>query len=224
MNLPNILSLSRIFLTPILVVILLTRVEGKEIYGAIIFTVAALTDFFDGYFARRRNQVTVMGKLLDPIADKLLVTSAFISMVELQAPDHRSLAPAWMVMIIVGREFVVSGIRSIAATRGLVMPAHWLGKTKLVIQVATIMTLIIADTYLEPWLRFGRLLLWLTVIISVVSAWTYLGTFLRLGSPAAPRAADPGKEGAERQYGQEEKQHNNSGQQQQQQEREKIIS
>ncbi|HJZ12737.1 MAG TPA: CDP-alcohol phosphatidyltransferase family protein, partial [Acidobacteriota bacterium] len=77
MNLPNALSLSRIFLTPLLVVVLLTRLEGKEIYGAVIFVVAALTDFFDGYLARRRNQVTAIGKLLDPIADKLLVCSAF---------------------------------------------------------------------------------------------------------------------------------------------------
>jgi CDP-diacylglycerol--glycerol-3-phosphate 3-phosphatidyltransferase len=201
MNLPNALSLIRIFLTPLLVVILLTRVEGKEIYGALIFAFAALTDFFDGYFARRRNQVTAIGKLLDPIADKLLVTSAFISLVELQAPDHRSLAPAWMVVIIVGREFAVSGIRSIAASKGLVMPANWLGKTKLVVQVATIMMLIIADTYIEPWLRFGRLLLWLTVIISLLSASTYLVTFLRLGNNARPgdrREGDHGKEEQER--------------------------
>ncbi|PWT91381.1 MAG: CDP-diacylglycerol--glycerol-3-phosphate 3-phosphatidyltransferase, partial [Acidobacteria bacterium] len=127
MNLPNTLSLSRIFLTPVLVVILLTRVEGKELYGAIIFAIAALTDFFDGYFARRRNQVTTVGKLLDPIADKLLTCSAFISLVEL------NLAPAWMVVLIVGREFAVSGIRSIASSRGYLMPANWLGKTKMVI-------------------------------------------------------------------------------------------
>src|SRR5438093_5468595 len=90
LNLPNSLTISRIFLTPILVVIRLTRMEGQEIYGAGIFVIAALTDFFDGYFARKRNQVTAVGKLLDPIADKLLVTSAFISLVELK------LAPAWM--------------------------------------------------------------------------------------------------------------------------------
>src|SRR5262249_6105041 len=122
LNLPNTPTLSRIFLTPILVVVLLTRIEGKEIYGALIFTVAALTDFLDGYFARKRNQVTNVGKLLDPIADKLLVTSAFISLVEL------NLAPAWMVVIIVGREFAVSGIRSIAASQGFIMPANWFGK------------------------------------------------------------------------------------------------
>jgi CDP-diacylglycerol---glycerol-3-phosphate 3-phosphatidyltransferase len=178
-NLPNALSLTRIFLTPLLVVILLTRVEGKEIYGAIIFVVAALTDFFDGYFARRRNQVTAVGKLLDPVADKLLVTSAFISLVELR------LAPAWMVVIIVGREFAVSGIRSIAASQGYLMPANWLGKSKTVVQVFTIVVLIVADTYIEPWLLFGRFLLWMTVLLCLVSASSYLFTFLRLGNEQA---------------------------------------
>jgi CDP-diacylglycerol--glycerol-3-phosphate 3-phosphatidyltransferase len=176
MNLPNALSISRIFLTPVLVVILLTRLEGKEIYGAGIFVIAALTDFFDGYFARKRNQVTTIGKLLDPIADKLLTTSAFISLVEL------GLAPAWMVVIIVGREFAVSGIRSIAASRGYLMPANWLGKTKMVVQILTIVVLIVADTYKEPWGRPGRLLLWVTVAISLISAANYLFQFMRLSS------------------------------------------
>jgi CDP-diacylglycerol---glycerol-3-phosphate 3-phosphatidyltransferase len=173
LNLPNTLTLSRIFLTPLLVVVLLTRIEGKEIYGALIFTVAALTDVLDGYFARKRNQVTNVGKLLDPIADKLLVTSAFISLVEL------NLAPAWMVVIIVGREFAVSGIRSIAASQGYIMPANWYGKTKTAVQVLTIVVLIVANTYIEPWKSFGRYLLWATLAISLFSAITYLVTFLR---------------------------------------------
>jgi CDP-diacylglycerol--glycerol-3-phosphate 3-phosphatidyltransferase len=172
MNLPNALTISRIFLTPLLVVVLLTRMEGKEIYGALIFCVAALTDYFDGYFARKRNQVTTIGKLLDPIADKLLVSSAFISLVELQ------LAPAWMVVIIVGREFAVSGIRSIAASLGHVMPANWFGKTKMVVQIFTIVVLIVADTYKEHWLLFGRFLLWATMVVSLVSAASYVWTFL----------------------------------------------
>lgn len=178
MNLPNALTLSRIFLTPLLVVILLTRIEGKEIYGLIIFLIAALTDVLDGYFARKRNQVTTVGKLLDPIADKLLVTSAFISLVELK------LAPAWMVVIIVGREFAVSGIRSIAASKGFLMPANWLGKTKMVVQILTLVVLIVADTYIEPWLTFGRLLLWVTVVVSLISAANYLLIFLKLTNKA----------------------------------------
>jgi CDP-diacylglycerol---glycerol-3-phosphate 3-phosphatidyltransferase len=176
LNLPNTLTLSRIFLTPLLVVVLLTRIDGKEIYGVVIFVIAALTDYLDGYIARKRNQVTDVGKLLDPIADKLLITSAFISLVEL------NLAPAWMVVIIVGREFAVSGIRSIAASQGYVMPANALGKLKTVCQVLTIVVLIVADTYIEPWERFGRFLLWVTVAISLVSAVNYLWIFLRVGS------------------------------------------
>ena len=174
MNLPNALTLSRIFLTPLLVVILLTRIDGKEIYGALIFVFAALTDYFDGYLARKRNQVTAIGKLLDPIADKLLVSSAFISLVELK------LAPAWMVVIIVGREFAVSGIRSIAASLGHVMPANWFGKTKMVVQIFTILVLIVADTYKEHWILFGRILLWVTMAVSLLSAVSYLITFMKL--------------------------------------------
>ena len=174
MNLPNALTLSRIFLTPLLVVILLTRIDGKEIYGALIFVIAALTDYFDGYLARKRNQVTTIGKLLDPIADKLLVSSAFISLVELK------LAPAWMVVIIVGREFAVSGIRSIAASLGYVMPANWFGKTKMVVQIFTIVVLIVADTYKEHWLLTGRILLWVTMVVSLLSAVSYLMTFMKI--------------------------------------------
>ena len=174
MNLPNALTLSRIFLTPLLVVILLTRIDGKEIYGALIFVFAALTDYFDGYLARKRNQVTAIGKLLDPIADKLLVSSAFISLVELK------LAPAWMVVIIVGREFAVSGIRSIAASLGHVMPANWFGKTKMVVQIFTILVLIVADTYKEHWILFGRILLWVTMAVSLLSAVSYVITFMKL--------------------------------------------
>ncbi len=174
MNLPNALTLVRIFLTPLLVVVLLTRIDGKEIYGALIFAFAAMTDYFDGYFARKRNQVTALGKMLDPIADKLLVSSAFISLVELK------LAPAWMVVIIVGREFAVSGIRSIAATLGHVMPANWFGKTKMVVQIFTILVLIVADTYKEHWLLFGRFLLWVTMAVSLISAVSYLITFMKL--------------------------------------------
>src|SRR5689334_5621906 len=104
MNLPNGLTLTRIFLVPLLVAVLLTRYDTA--LAVIIFLAAALTDLLDGYFARKRGQVTTLGVLLDPIADKLLISSAFISLVQLQ------LVPAWMVVIIVGREFAVTGLRS----------------------------------------------------------------------------------------------------------------
>ena len=121
MNLPNSLTVSRIFLVPLLVVVLLTKFEGrqifgvpKEIVGAAIFALASLTDWADGYLARRRNQVSTLGKFLDPIADKLLVSAALIVLVE------KHLAPSWAVVIILGREFIVTGLRSVAASSGIV--------------------------------------------------------------------------------------------------------
>src|SRR3954471_7641425 len=138
-NLPNALTLLRIFLVPFLVVVLLTKFTGREYVGLAIFLVAALTDFFDGWIARRRNQTTRMGALLDPIADKLLMSAAFISLVEMD-PTH---VPAWMVVIIIGREFAVSGLRSIAAQQGVTIAASPLGKTKTISQVVAISFLIL---------------------------------------------------------------------------------
>ena len=117
MNLPNALTVLRIFLVPVLVVVLLTRARTTEglLLGSAIFGIAVLTDYLDGYFARRRNQVTRLGILLDPIADKLLTAAAFLSLVEMDA------VPAWMVMIVLGREIAVTGLRNVAAGLG---PPH----------------------------------------------------------------------------------------------------
>ena len=116
MNLPNALTVARIFLVPLLVVVLLTKFEGQQIFGvrhelvgAAIFAIASLTDWLDGYLARRRQQVTSFGQLMDPLADKLLITAALVSLVQME------LAPAWMVAVILGREFLVTVLRSIAA-------------------------------------------------------------------------------------------------------------
>ena len=120
MNLPNTLTLSRIFLVPLLVVVLLTKFEGrlvlgvdKELVAAAIFGLASLTDWLDGYLARRRKQVTPLGQMMDPLADKLLTSAAFISLVQMEV------APAWMVAVIIGREFAVTALRSIAYSRGV---------------------------------------------------------------------------------------------------------
>jgi CDP-diacylglycerol---glycerol-3-phosphate 3-phosphatidyltransferase len=143
-NLPNALTLSRIFIVPLLVVVLLTPVSEnwlgvpQYILGVTIFVAAALTDYFDGKIARRRHQVSKLGKLLDPIADKLLISAALISLVE----NH--LAPAWAVVIIVGREFAVTGLRSIAATEGVIISASRMGKFKMVAQVVTVGLLILS--------------------------------------------------------------------------------
>src|SRR5258706_5583097 len=136
-NVPNSLTLLRIFLVPFLVVVLLTKFYGREYVGLAIFLIAAITDFLDGYFARRYNRMTRLGALLDPIADKLLMSAAFISLVEL------GLARAWMIVIIIGREFAVSGLRSIAAQQGVTIAASPLGKGKMISQVIAISLLIL---------------------------------------------------------------------------------
>jgi len=111
-NLPIALTALRIFLVPVLVVLLLTRTADGLYLGTAVFGVAVLTDYLDGYFARRRNQVTRLGMILDPLADKLLTAAAFLSLVEM------GLAPAWMVMIILGRELAVTALRNLALSRG----------------------------------------------------------------------------------------------------------
>lgn len=142
MNLPNLLTLLRIFIVPLLVVVLLTRFSEdyvglpQHIAGVTLFLFAAITDAADGWVARKRKQVSKLGTLLDPIADKLLISAALISLVE------NRLAPAWAVVIIVGREFAVSGLRSLAATEGWTIPASKAGKFKMFSQVVTIAFLI----------------------------------------------------------------------------------
>src|SRR4029077_4412278 len=126
LNLPIALTLLRIFLVPVLVVVLLTRSPEGLAVGVVVFGRAVLTDYLDGYFARRRNQVTKLGILLDPLADKLLTAAAFLSLVEMDA------VPAWVVMIILARELAVTGLRNVAAGRGVLIRASGLGKAKMV--------------------------------------------------------------------------------------------
>jgi CDP-diacylglycerol--glycerol-3-phosphate 3-phosphatidyltransferase len=169
-NIPNSLTLFRIFLVPFLVVVLLTKYSDR--IGLAIFLVAAITDFFDGYFARRLKKITRMGALLDPIADKLLMSAAFISLVEL------GVAKAWMVVIIIGREFAVSGLRSIAAQQGVTIAASPLGKTKTISQVIAISLLIISYELGE--FKFtSEFALWVVVLFSIVSGVDYFVKFAR---------------------------------------------
>lgn len=168
MNLPNAVTLSRIFLVPVLVTLLLTRYSVP--IAATVFLAAAMTDFLDGYLARSRNQVTTLGKLLDPLADKLLVSSAFVSLVELE------IVPAWMVVIIIGREFAVTGLRSIAASEGFAIGASELGKLKMGAQVAAITLLILGSEYVV-FETLGRVTLYMVVLFAVWSAVDYFRTF-----------------------------------------------
>ncbi len=178
MNLPNFLTLSRIFAVPLLVVVLLTRVYNPEqqvqslsiFLATLIFLGASITDYFDGYLARRRRQVTTLGMLLDPIADKLLISAAFISLVEL------GWAPAWMVVIIIGRELAISGLRSIAANQGFNIDASELGKIKMVLQVIAVTMIILSNVF--SWLKpFSIGALWLVVIFALASAIGYFRKF-----------------------------------------------
>jgi CDP-diacylglycerol--glycerol-3-phosphate 3-phosphatidyltransferase len=184
MNLPNALTLTRIFLVPLLVVVLLTKFEGrmilgwrKELVGAAIFALASFTDWLDGYLARRRKQVTPLGQVIDPLADKLLTSAAFLSLVQM------NLAPAWMVAIVIGRELAVTGLRNLAYSRGVAMPASPLGKIKMAAQVVAILALILGDVYLPGFLIVGRLALWVVVLAALVSAADYFRRFNRLLNP-----------------------------------------
>jgi len=178
MNLPNALTLGRIFLVPLLVVVLLTRFEQawifgvtSEMLGAAIFGLASLTDWLDGYLARRRKQVTALGQLMDPLADKLLITAALVSLVQM------NVAPAWMVAVVLGREFAVTVLRSLAHARGVIISASPLGKFKMVSQVVAVLLLILGSDDMPVLLTIGRLALWVAVVAAVASAFDYYRRF-----------------------------------------------
>ena len=173
-NLPNSLTILRIFFVPLIVVVLLTRQPNWpirfEAWGVLILLLAAATDLADGYFARKRHEVTTLGILLDPIADKLLIAATFIPLVEM------GLMPAWMAVVIIGREFIVQGLREIASVEGLVIPAGVLGKTKMFLQVIAGCAVIMTANHPALWL-LGTVLLWLVVVSAVASAVHYFLTF-----------------------------------------------
>jgi CDP-diacylglycerol--glycerol-3-phosphate 3-phosphatidyltransferase len=185
-NLPNSLTVGRIFMIPLLLVVLLTKPDGwrlagisKEALGAAIFGVASLTDFLDGYVARRRKQVTGLGQWMDPLADKLLVTGALLSLLKM------NLAPAWMVAVILGREFFVTVLRTIVHARGQSLPASPIGKVKLVAQVVAILVLILGQGPLANILIVGQAALWVATLAALASAMDYWRKFNRL-PPARP--------------------------------------
>src|SRR6202158_3191208 len=181
MNLPNLLTLLRIFFVPLLVAALLAE-DGlnwprfvpvsREIFALGIFLTAAATDLIDGYLARRWKQVTTVGTLLDPIADKLLISAALVSLVEIQR------VPAWMVILIIGREFAVTGLRSMRAPSGFTIRASDLGKTKMVTQVTAI-ALVIGGIRWPQLAEYGLFAMWAVVVFGFVSAAAYFGKFWR---------------------------------------------
>ncbi len=154
-------------------VVLLTKFEGKEFVGLGVFLLAALTDFLDGYIARRRQLVTRLGKLLDPAADKILTSAAFISLVEM----NPEVTPAWMVVVIIAREFAVSSLRGFAASEGLVLAASSSAKLKTTLQIVSI-SLLIFYNQLGQFERLAPICLWLAMLVSLYSGGEY---FVRHG-------------------------------------------
>jgi CDP-diacylglycerol--glycerol-3-phosphate 3-phosphatidyltransferase len=184
LNLPNLITLFRILLVPLLVVALLTKFEGKEYVALGLFLLAALTDVLDGYWARRQRKITRLGKLLDPAADKILMSAAFISLVEL------NVAPAWMVVLIVAREFAVSALRSFAAADDVVIAADLSGKIKTAVHTVAVSVCIIHERLQDlgaddpAWLVPA--VLWASVAMSAVSGLDY---FIRYGRLVLDRPA-----------------------------------
>ncbi len=172
MNGPNILTILRILTIPACVAVLVTPFEGHMTVAFILFVFASLTDWVDGLWARWKKQVTVLGQLLDPIADKLLIASVFICLVEL------GLVKAWMVVVIIGRELAVSGLRAIASAQGVQIPASILGKAKMVCESWTIAFILAGKKFLGPFAFLIPLGLWLTLAAAVISGADY---YLRFG-------------------------------------------
>jgi CDP-diacylglycerol---glycerol-3-phosphate 3-phosphatidyltransferase len=185
-NLPNSITLSRIFSIPLLIWILsssrFSSLDGhKELIASALFIAASITDGIDGYLARKRGQITTMGMLLDPLADKLLIAAAFIAMVQF----NPSLVPAWIAVVIIGREFLVSGLRSIAASEGFTIEASDLGKFKMLVQIVSVVAVILDHRWQEwPVGRYvfsvhwvALLAIWFMVVLSLVSAFDYFKAF-----------------------------------------------
>lgn len=182
MNIPNFLTILRIFFVPLVVAALVQEDLFSVRFGTVLITnewlalafflAAAATDLLDGYLARRWKQVTTIGTLLDPIADKLLISAALIALVEVRA------VPGWIVILIVAREFAVSGLRSIAAAEGYTIKASDLGKTKMIAQVAAVSVLLLSLRH--PRLHLlGMILIWGVVFFAIVSALNYFRKFWR---------------------------------------------
>jgi CDP-diacylglycerol--glycerol-3-phosphate 3-phosphatidyltransferase len=164
LNVPNVLTVLRILLVPVLVVALTTNWKNGDTIAAIVFALAALTDGLDGYIARSRKAITTFGKVMDPIADKLLITAALISLVSLDRLD------AWVAMVIIAREFAVSSLRVAAAQQGAIISASILGKIKTVTQVVAVLALIVAS---DPHATWVNVLVGLMVVTTVASGVDY---------------------------------------------------
>ena len=181
MNLPNYLSLARILAIPAMVAVMLTDFQGRDLVACIIFTFASITDWLDGWLARKKGMVTVLGQLLDPTADKLLIASALICLVELGR------VPAWVACIIIGREIAVTGFRAMASSKGVNIPASAFGKAKMGSESWVIGALILGPLYLGKFYIAAKVGLWLVFVLAIVSAVEY---FVRYGPRVISQAAE----------------------------------
>ncbi len=182
LNLPNALTAGRILLVPVLVVALLEETPNGSTIAAIVFAVAAFTDGLDGYLARTRESVTTLGKVMDPIADKLLIAAALIALVSLDR------VAAWVAMVIIAREFAVSGLRIAAGAQGVVISASPFGKAKTVTQIAAVLALIAVDDPGTPWVQ---VLVYVSVVVTVISGVDYfLGVRRRIEEARARMAGE----------------------------------
>src|SRR4051794_32612832 len=188
LNLPNVLTMLRILAVPVIVVALLGETPNGDALAAGVFALAALTDGLDGYIARRRREITTFGKLMDPLAGRVLIIAALVSLVSLDR------LPAWVAMVIIARELAVTGLRAVAAERGVVIAASWMGKVKTILQVAAIFALIVQN----PAPVWADVLLYLAVAMTVISGADYFfGLRRRLEEESKRRAAakaDPAKD------------------------------
>ena len=179
MNLPNRLTIGRLFLTVLFVGFLSSSTHWGDVVALLLFIAASLTDWLDGYLARRLNQITNFGKLMDPLADKVLVASALICLIPLEA------LPSWAVIIIITREFLITGLRQLAAGQGVILPADPLGKHKTAWQLITIIFFLLllaaGDLFGDEslwlrylWVKIGPILIGITVVLTIYSGLAYL--------------------------------------------------
>ena len=174
-NLPNLLTLARILLIPVFMLLFSNPTPDRSLAAACVFTIAAVTDLLDGYLARRRSQVTRVGRLMDPIADKLLVISGLVLLVQFQR------VAAIVAILIIAREIAVTGVRAIAAAEGIAIPVETTGKYKMTAQVVAIVLLIVEDAVMLPWdvHVLGTVSLYIALILGLVSGGRYLIFFWR---------------------------------------------
>ena len=174
---PNVLTMLRIACVPVLIWLLMHTGPIPSALAAAVFFVATITDYFDGYIARSYNSVTAIGKFLDPMADKLVVTTALIMLAGMARTPH---VPAWMVVVLVAREILVTGLRAVAATEGMVMGADELGKYKMSLQAIAITGLLIHYTYFHvDTFAFGMFVLWIALVVTVWSGIDYYVKVMR---------------------------------------------